>query len=159
MLNSQHKVQNIGFVSMGKWAFEIWIELFLKTRRPQTIRFFRGSICYQCIPWKNQQESSSRGEEEKSTTVSKNIFVKMSISNLAENTEFLAESIFNSSANFGLLMVNDSVLESCHQGETVFDVLAGVRETYINNAWYLCLVASQQWWRSWLRLQLWGFIV
>ena len=39
------------------------------------------------------------------------IFAKMTICNSAGNTEFLAKSNFNSSANFGPLMTNGGTLE------------------------------------------------
>ena len=40
--------------------------------------------------------------------------------NLVKNTEFLARSIFSSSANFGPLMTNNGALESWHWGKLAF---------------------------------------
>ena len=54
----------------------------------------------------------SLGVKKNMNSVSKVFNFRKNDSNLAENTEFLARSIFNSSANFGLLMTNDGVLES-----------------------------------------------
>ena len=66
---------------------------------------------------KNEQESSSRGEEK--NTVSKFFDFRENDYNSAVNTHFWAMSKFNKIANFYPLMANDGSLESSHQGEFV----------------------------------------
>ena len=81
---------------MGKWAFDIWAELFVKNKKAPADQIFQGVHV--------------RGEKN-STTVSKLFnFCKNGYSS-AKNTKFLVRSIFNSSTNFGPLMTNDGVFE------------------------------------------------
>ena len=60
------------------------------------------------------------GRKKKKNTVSKIFNVYENDYNLTGNTEFLARSIFNSSANFGPLVTNGGALESWHQGRVCF---------------------------------------
>ena len=84
-LRTQH------WMCMGKWAFEIWAELFLKNEKipddrsflPQWVRYHSPGIK------RFHQESTSR-DEETIHVLSRNfsIFAKTTIHKSAENTDF-----------------------------------------------------------------------
>ena len=120
---------------MEKWTFENFSVFFSKTRRPHMNRPFYPVECYHS-PWiiRIHQESSSRGKETFHILLAIfSIFAKMTIIQPPGNTDFLAKSNFNNSANICPLTTNHGALELYDQGELVLDLLAGDRHIYKNN--------------------------
>ena len=70
---------------------------------------------------KKSQRKLHQGQNRKKMNAIANIFnFRENDYNLVKNTEFLARSIFSSSANFGPLMTNNGALESWHWGKLTF---------------------------------------
>ena len=124
------------WICMGKWAFKILVELFLKNEKTSDDRTF----CTQCVRYnspglkKFHQEISSRGEETIHKLKSKfSIFTKMAIIRLLTTTYFWAWSKFNIFANFDPLMANDGSLKLSQQGGFDLVLFVGGRHSYKNN--------------------------
>ena len=128
------------WIYMGKWTCEILAIYFLKDKKVPDDRTFSKWAFYWTSGIKGIIKKPSQVAKKKINTVSKIFNFRENDYNLAKNTKFLAKSNFNSSANFYLLMTNDAVLESWHQGEFVLGLPAGFRGTYKNKL----LVQSKQ---------------
>ena len=92
----------------------------------------RGVAVIVAVAWRRDGRVATGNRPSRSPAASLAGGVVTSVYNSAKNTEFLARSVFNSSANFGPLMTNDGALKPWHQGEFVFGYLAGDRNNYNN---------------------------
>ena len=96
---------------MRKWVFEILVIYFLESEKgPDDWNFLHTPMWALSQSWDKQKSSRKFYETEKHCLNFLN-FCK-DYYNLAENTKFLARSIFSSFAKVGWLMTNNYALES-----------------------------------------------
>ena len=99
------------------------------SERPQTFKFFGGSVCYQCRPWKRLSKKLHQGRWKK---VLSQVFFYICKLWPRKPTFWPSKTLINSSTKFGLSMTNDGALESWHKGGFYFDYLAGGKNNYKN---------------------------
>ena len=104
-----------------------------KTRRPQTTEVFSQRGRCQTPGKKELLRKLFEGRRNKINTISKMFNFCEYDYTLAVNTHFTELSNLNSFTNFVLLMTNDGLLESSHQGDFVLGFLAGGRHNYKHN--------------------------
>ena len=116
------------WICVGKWAYKNWAKnIFPVFRKAPDDQIFRGSMCYLCLPCKKWTRKLFEGRRKEINAVLIFFNFHENDYNLTENTIFLARSMFStSSANPGLMLKNNGVLEFWHQGEFAFVHLAGV---------------------------------
>ena len=98
----------------GEMGIRNFRDLFCqKQEGPRRSDFFQGlrMLSTNMRFLKKMSMKAPRGADKKNAVTKVFDFCKND-HNLAKNTEFLAKSNFNSSANFGPLMTNDGALES-----------------------------------------------
>ena len=119
---------------MGKWALEIWAELFLKNEKTPDDQIFSGApfAKYHCRPWKSWARKLFEGQKNNLYTVCQIFNFCENDYNSAENTKFLARSILFISANFVLSAKKMARWNRDTRGSSFLAIYILVRNNYKN---------------------------